>query len=231
MSFLSKQLMAFIHAIWRCRCVITQGHPFSDFEDLVVHVRSIIEDPWLHGSPNILARRERRALRATAPDIPYGTHVYFFDGASRSSEHGRLASYGALLRHNNTVIARVAVFLGDMSNNEAEYQGALAVLQHACTMRYSHVPIYRDSKLIVKHLSGEWRCKALNLTPLYEHGLAFIRLQGQAFDDNSLLMSHVFREFNVNADSLANIALDQRTPATDVVVDLNWFVARNTLIA
>ena len=52
------------------------------------------------------------------------------------------------------MIARVAVYLDDATNNEAEYQGALAVLQHAVSMQYTRVLVYGDSKLIVSHLNG-----------------------------------------------------------------------------
>ena len=89
-------------------------------------------------------------------------------------------------------------------------------------MRYTRVRVNGDSKLIVKQLTGEWRCKAPNLQAYYERGLALSRHQS-GISVNNLKMSHVYREFNADADSLANFALDHRTNTTPVAVNDNWF--------
>jgi ribonuclease HI len=218
-----QQFFAFMHAIWRCRCVILRGYEFNYLQDLVDHFRSIVEDPWLHGNPVVLSRVERRTLRSIAPSLPSDTYIYFFDGASRNQEGTRSASFGALLRYNNIVIARVAVFLNDATNNEAEYQGALAVLQHAVSMQYNRILVYGDSKLIVSQLNGVWRCKANNLTVFYEQGLALVRRLHETCADNAFGLAHVYREFNADADSLANVGIDRRTRATAVVVNDGWY--------
>ena len=222
-----QQLLAFIHAIWRCRCVILRGYEFDYYQDLVNRFRSIVEDPWLHGNPAVLPRAERRSLRSTPPDLPSETHIYFFDGASRNNNGTRSASFGALLRLNNVVIARVAVYLDDATNNEAEYQGALAVLQHAVSMQYTRVLVYGDSKLIVSHLNGQWRCRADNLTSFYEQGLGLIRRLSENSANHAFCSAHVYRQFNADADSLANVGIDRRTHDTAVVVNDNWYGTHN----
>ena len=76
--------------------------------------------------------------------------------------------------------------------------------------------------LVVEQLSGVWKCKADNLTPLYEQGLSMVRrVQDQCFD-GFFQLAHVYREYNVDADSRANIALDHRTVNNSVVVDEHW---------
>ena len=55
-------LLAFIHAIWRCRCAVVRGCVFTDARDLTAHFRSLIDDPWLHGNPAVLSRAERRII-------------------------------------------------------------------------------------------------------------------------------------------------------------------------
>ena len=109
-----------------------------------------------------------------------------------------------------------------MSNNEAEYCGALAVLSHACHMRYPRVIIYGDSMLVVRQLTGAWRCKAANLVPNYERGLAMMRQLAETCDANSFKLAHVYREFNADADSLANVALDRQTSVGALVVNQGW---------
>lgn len=82
----------------------------------------------MQGSPVVLGRVERRTVRVVAPELPNDTYIYFFDGACRRGGWKRVASFGALLWFNGWVMARVAVYLHDMSNNETECHGALAVL-------------------------------------------------------------------------------------------------------
>ena len=74
------------------------------------------------------------------------------------------------------MVARLGVYLGDQTNNEAEYQGALAVLRHALSMRCPRIFLYGDSKLVVSQLNGVWMCKTDHLAPYYEQGLACVIL-------------------------------------------------------
>ena len=154
--------------------------------------------------------------------MPNNSLVYFWDGASRKRGADRLASYGGVLRVNGVVVARLGVYLGDQTNNEAEYQGALAVLRHALSMRCPRIFLYGDSKLVVSQLNGVWMCKADNLAPYYEQGLALVRDLELSRDEGRFDMVHVYREFNVDADAVANAAIDRWTRRTNVVIDDNW---------
>jgi ribonuclease HI len=186
------------------------------------HFRSIVEDPWLHGHTVVLDRSDRRALRSQAPELPSNCLIYFFDGASRKTEGGRSASFGALLRVDGVTVARYAEYLGEWTNNETEYAGALAVLEHALSQQCPRVCIFGDSKLVVSQLNGNWKCKASNLIQYYERGLELMRRLHDACASGFFVFGHVYREFNADADSLANVALDQRTAGTTVVVDDAW---------
>jgi ribonuclease HI len=161
-------------------------------------------------------------LRSRVPNLPGDSLVYYFDGASRKAEGGRSASFGALLRVDGVTVARYAVYLGDRTNNEAEYAGILAVLQHAVLQRSTRVCIYGDSKLVISQLTGEWKCKASNLVANYEIGLDLVRQLHDKCASGFLRLSHIYREFNADADSLANVALDQRTASDAVIVSDAW---------
>ena len=157
--------------------------------------------------------------------MPTNTAVYFFDGASRApraNDDARKASFGALLRYNGVVQARIAVRVGDKTNNEAEYLGVLEVLRHAENSRFDRICVYGDSKLVISQLNGEWKCKAAHLAPLYETGLQIIRRLHGACSDGLFRLSHVYREYNADADSLANVALDNPPVHRNVVVDDTW---------
>ena len=215
-------LFAFVHAVWRGRCAIVNGYFFNNYEDLSRHFRSIIDDPWIHGHPVGLSRIERRTLRSRAPEMHHNTFVYFFDGASRSRNGANEASYGALMRINGMTMSRSAVYLGDSTNNEAEYQGVLAVLEHALSSGFTKIHIFGDSKLVVQQLNGIWKCKASNLFSSYEKGLDMVRRLREVCASGSFVLAHVYREFNVDADGLANVAIDRRVPPDVVVIDDHW---------
>ena len=206
-----------------------RGYTLHDFNDLVRHFQALVEDPWLQGSPVVLGRIERRIARAVAPDLPNDTYRYFFDGACRRGGQKRSASFGALLRFNGRVMACVAVYLHDMSNNETEYHGDLAVLQHAVARQYSRVLIFGDSMLVIKQLCGVWKFKADNLAPCYENGLELMRQLRHSCASGIADISHVYREYNADADSLANIAIDgyNRSNATAALVDEARYGGRN----
>ena len=67
---------------------------------------------------------------------------------------------GALMQVDGITVIRSAVFLGDCTNNEAEYQGALAVLRHALTMRCTRIHLFGESEWVVNELTGAWKCKS-----------------------------------------------------------------------
>jgi ribonuclease HI len=60
-----------------------------------------------------------------------------------------------------------------------------------------------DSELLVKQMRGEYRVKNPGLLPLYEEARSLIRTIGR------VTFEHVRREFNKDADRLANEAMDQ----------------------
>jgi ribonuclease HI len=63
-----------------------------------------------------------------------------------------------------------------------------------------------DSLLVCKQLRGEWQCKADHLKNYFDqcYGLLQrIRLTGIQID-----LQHIYREFNKDADHLANLGAD-----------------------
>ena len=113
-------ISAVLHAVWRCRSVLMRRLSFSSLPDMAQHFKSLIEDPWIRGAPLQLTRAERRAVRSHPPDMPQGWFIYFSDGASRSGDAERQASFGVVLKINGEIIARLGVYLGDETNNEAD---------------------------------------------------------------------------------------------------------------
>jgi ribonuclease HI/exonuclease III len=93
-------------------------------------------------------------------------------------------------------------FLGRNTNNFAEYQGLLHGLQQAKDFGITHLKVYMDSNLIVKHMNGAWRVKSPYLEETYDK----CRALSYAFESCSF--QHVYRDMNKDADRLCNDVLN-----------------------
>ncbi len=139
---------------------------------------------------------------AHAPAPPAGVYIANIDGGSRGNPGP--AAYAVILRDpNGKVILELAKQFGRDTNNVAEYYGLLAALDYASTHGITALRIRSDSELLVRQMQGTYKVKSDDLKPLYERALRLSR-QFKYF-----AIEHVRREFNREADALANVALDQ----------------------
>lgn len=101
------------------------------------------------------------------------------------------------------VVAAFGVYLGETTNNQAEYQAIIHGLQKAKELGYNMVDARMDSELAVKQLNGEYRVKnqALAQRVLEIHNLK------QSFRE--VRFSHVRRAQNAAADAQVNKAIDE----------------------
>ncbi len=124
------------------------------------------------------------------------------DGGARGNPGP--AGYGAVIadERGNTV-AELSEFLGNRTNNYAEYSGLLGVL--AWTLQHGHrrLRVVSDSELMVKQIQGRYKVNSPDLRPLFEEARRRI---GQL---DSFAISHALRHKNKDADRLANDAMDR----------------------
>jgi ribonuclease HI/probable phosphoglycerate mutase len=92
--------------------------------------------------------------------------------------------------------------LGRATNNEAEYNAAIAALEAALGLGARRIELRMDSELVVRQLWGRYKVRNPRLASLYKRVLA---LRDQ-FD--RVVIVHVPRAQNKVADKLANQALD-----------------------
>ena len=221
-----QHLTSFWQAVWRLRCILQRGLRFHSFDEIVLQARQIIQDPWITSRASSRCRRDRRGSRVQPPqDLP-GWHVYYSDGASRTAHaDGRVGSCGALLQVDGHTISEVAIFLGDVTNNVAEYEGVLCSLRHAMTSDATSICIRVDSMLVCQQLNGSWACKSPDLTPCYTLALQLLQILRTRTNTVDVRVQHVFPEYNSNADSLANYAIDNvndHSGGRSVVMISNW---------
>lgn len=130
-----------------------------------------------------------------------------FDGGSRGNPGpAAAAAVLELAGHSPVELAR---FLGEETNNVAEYNGVLLALDAVAGLAADGVPVGEvvlrgDSQLVVNQLSGAWRIKDPTLEGLAERcGAAIERLGAR------VRFEHVPRARNKRADRLVNRCLDE----------------------
>jgi ribonuclease HI len=127
----------------------------------------------------------------------------FTDGAARGNP-GPAGAGAVIISADGHIVARIGKFLGDSTNNVAEYMGLILGLKRAKAMGIKEMEVLSDSELLVKQLHGEYDVKADHLVPLYQEAKALLA----AFP--SIQLRHIPREENAQADAMSNRAIDER---------------------
>ena len=128
------------------------------------------------------------------------------DGASRGNP-GHAASGVVIERTDGTLVARGKQYLGEMTNNQAEYRALIAGLKAVARYEPTAVTVYMDSELIVKQMNGQYRVRDEALRSLYDEACAVAKQLPR------VSFTHVLRGKNALADKLANEALDEQEKA------------------
>jgi probable phosphoglycerate mutase len=127
------------------------------------------------------------------------------DGGSRGNPGP--AGYGVHITRDDGSIVDLKQSIGVATNNIAEYNGLVAALRWAVEQGVRVLHVKADSELMIKQMRGEYRVKNPGLQPLYEEARRLARqLERVRFE-------HVRREFNQDADRLANEAMDEASPS------------------
>jgi ribonuclease HI len=125
------------------------------------------------------------------------------DGAARGNPGP--AGAGAVLRDaaDGSLVAEIATYLGERTNNYAEWTAVELALEEALTQGATHVDLRLDSELVARQISGRYRVKHPDLKPIHARVMSRLaRLSGYT-------VGHVPRELNKEADRLSNVAIDQ----------------------
>ena len=134
------------------------------------------------------------------------------DGGSRGNPGP--AAYGVVVRDaRGEVVARLKKYIGQNTNNVAEYYGLIAALDYAQTHGVRALCIASDSELLVKQMRGQYKVKSADLRPLFE------RATKMAQGLESFRIDHVYREQNREADSLVNQVLDETSKSAGGAMD------------
>ena len=132
----------------------------------------------------------------------------FVDGASRGNPG--VSGAGIFIQKNETDVLKEGIFLGKKTNNQAEYLAlvyGLFVLSKDVAQD-DRVRVISDSQLLVRQLNGQYRVKNALLKPLFV-------LAQKLCNPLNVIVKHVLREDNTQADAMANSGVDAKKRLPD----------------
>jgi ribonuclease HI len=133
------------------------------------------------------------------------TILVYTDGAARGNPGPSSAGF-AVFDGSGRVLDKGAVFLGEHTNNEAEYEALLLGLEKARSFTRDKVKFHSDSELMVLQVNGVYQVKKDQL----KRYVARVNELADGFHNFKIV--YVSRE-NPKiqlVDALANLALDEQ---------------------
>ncbi len=128
------------------------------------------------------------------------------DGAARGNPGP--AGIGVLLEAGNGPLQQgFCRYIGEATNNVAEYEALLLALREARKFQPTVVEIRSDSQLLVRQIHGRYRVKNVRLIALHAQARDLINQLSALSCRFSI--EHIGRELNRQADALANRAIDE----------------------
>jgi ribonuclease HI len=128
--------------------------------------------------------------------------VVHVDGGSRGNP-GPAAVAAVASDETGAELAERTSFIGEVTNNVAEYHAILLGIELARELGATQIEIVNDSELVARQIGGQYKVKHANMKPLYARAMDELR----TFDTWSV--RSVRREGNARADELVNEALDE----------------------
>lgn len=127
----------------------------------------------------------------------------FTDGGARGNPGP--AGFGVVIQDaQGKVIESFGEYIGETTNNQAEYRGMIAALERAKALGATEVEAFADSEILVKQLHRVYRVKNAGLAPL------FVKIWNLAQSFTRCTFAHVRRERNREADAMVNATIDAR---------------------
>lgn len=129
--------------------------------------------------------------------------MVYTDGGARGNPGP--AAIGVVMKTPvGRVVRSFGRYIGEATNNQAEYRALLAALEEARALGARSLRCYLDSELLVKQLNREYRVKDRDLQSL------FVKVWNLIVGFSKISFTHISREQNREADREVNRAMDAR---------------------
>jgi len=135
--------------------------------------------------------------------------IIYTDGGSRGNP-GPAAIGTVFCNERNQIIKKYSEYLGEMTNNEAEYQAVIFALEKFKALfgkklaKSTEIELKSDSELLIRQLNGEYKILDEKIQPL------FLKIWNLRLDFKKLKFKLISREKNQEADGLVNETLDNQ---------------------
>jgi ribonuclease HI len=195
------------------------------WEEAGFRSRKELADRMFDVADRFAARSERPGARraeenasgpalAAAPVMPRGLKksgrglalVAYSDGAS-SGNPGHAGCGVVLIDQTGEVLLEDHRYLGETTNNVAEYQGAILALTRALELGATRLELRVDSGLVANQIKGGYKVRSASLTGLYRE------LKSLAGRFDSFVVTQIPGTENRQADRLANLGVASRKRA------------------
>ena len=124
------------------------------------------------------------------------------DGGARGNP-GPAAVAAVATAPDGSVLDEANLYIGEATNNVAEYRAVLLGLELAGRLGAREVEVVNDSELVARQIGGQYKVKHAGLRPLYLDTMRALRGFGR------WSVRSVRREQNERADELVTLALDE----------------------
>ncbi len=125
----------------------------------------------------------------------------YIDGASKGNPGP--SGVGVVICRDGETIKNIASYIGNATNNVAEYTALIYALQEALILKAEALEINTDSQLLYRQIKKVYKIKSANILGLYNQALHLM----SAFKEVSI--KNIPREQNRGADKLANKAVKE----------------------
>jgi len=132
--------------------------------------------------------------------------MLYSDGGARGNPGPAAIAFLAVTEAGEVIHAD-SRFIGNHTNNQAEYKALIAAVEFAATIKVEEVVCHLDSELVARQLRGEYTVKNLELKKLYRRAEELKR----CFKKISFINVPRSNAQIQRADALVNRTLDEES--------------------
>lgn len=125
----------------------------------------------------------------------------YIDGASKGNPGH--SGVGVIIESGGQVLKNISAYIGEATNNVAEYTALIYALEEALIMKAESITVNSDSQLLCRQLNKQYKVKHENIVVLYNRA---VHLLGGF---RHVLINNIPREENKGADKLADQAVKE----------------------
>ncbi len=126
--------------------------------------------------------------------------LFFIDGASQGNP-GPSGIGVIVCNENGDILENISEYIGEGTNNTAEYTAFIYSLQEGLIRRADSVTINTDSEFLVKQLNGQYKVKDEKIKLLFNQAQRLLK----GFKE--VKVNHINRSKNKGADKLATASI------------------------